>query len=149
MALKYCKHPGCSKLTRARYCAKHKHLEDKAMKETKARHDQTRPSASARGYDNQWGQYRKAFLRRNPLCVMCLKMGRTTPATVVDHVVPCGPGSSLFYEELNHQSLCASCHGAKTVSDDRKGFGKGVRGVKNIAANVAQDRSAPDLRDSE
>jgi hypothetical protein len=53
-------------------------------------------------------------LSRHPLCTMCIERGRTTPATVVDHVEPHHGDPDLLYDPANLQSLCAPCHdGAK------------------------------------
>jgi len=47
---------------------------------------------------------------------MCEAEGRTTPATVADHIVPINAGGSRFEAE-NGQGLCASCHGKKTLAE--------------------------------
>ena len=58
----------------------------------------------------------RRFLRRNPLCVECLKRGRIAPATVVDHIVPHRGDEKLFWDERNWQALCKACHDRKTGS---------------------------------
>jgi len=55
------------------------------------------------------------YLRRNPLCVKCLKEGKTTPVTVVDHIEPHRGDYDKFWNEDNFQSLCESCHNRKTA----------------------------------
>ena len=75
-----------------------------------------RGSADARGYNAQWRRARKAFLQRHPLCAECLKEGRTTPATVVDHIVPHRGDTKLFWDEGNWQPLCETHHNKKTGS---------------------------------
>lgn len=83
------------------------------------RYDATRPSSSARGYGKRWGRYRRAFIARHPLCVMCQRNGRLVSATQVDHIrAVTGPGDPLFWDESNHQALCRSCHSRKTVTVD-------------------------------
>ena len=57
------------------------------------------------------------FLNRNPLCVECLKEGRTEPATVVDHIIPHRGDRELFWQKSNWQSLCAYHHGVKTAKE--------------------------------
>ena len=61
-----------------------------------------------------WKRLRMAQLRRAPLCEACRAEGRTTIATVADHVVPRrlwkGPVSPDTLENL--RSLCAPHHGA-------------------------------------
>ena len=105
--LKPCSYPGCPKLSRTRYCEEH----------TGTRTSQPR-NARKMGYDSRWEKYRKDFLMRNPLCVECLKQGKHTPATVVDHIVPHKGSRSLFWNEKNHQSLCVPCHNKKTANED-------------------------------
>ena len=80
-----------------------------------------RLSAHAMGYDNRWRKIRKIFLESNPLCVVCKR-----PATVVDHRVPHRGDPGLFYNEHNFQSMCKSCHDAKTAREDG-GFGNEKR----------------------
>lgn len=70
-----------------------------------------RKSAYERGYDSKWQKARKAYLAKHPLCVMCLGQGRTTAATVVDHIVPHKGDNKLFWDFKNNvQSLCKPCH---------------------------------------
>ena len=55
------------------------------------------------------------FLIENPLCVECLNMGRTEPATVVDHIVPHRGDLALFWDRRgNWQALCVDHHNRKT-----------------------------------
>ena len=49
---------------------------------------------------------RQAQLKRQPLCENCLKHGRITAATVVDHKTPHKGDIRLFLDPNNHQSLC-------------------------------------------
>lgn len=67
-------------------------------------------SSAERGYGHRWRQARRAFLTANPLCVMCAKEGRTTPATVVDHIIPHRGDPVLFWDRDNWQALCARHH---------------------------------------
>jgi 5-methylcytosine-specific restriction enzyme A len=73
-----------------------------------------RGSAEERGYDARWRKARKAFLQEHPLCVECLKAGKLTPATVVDHIIPHRGNQELFWNADNWQPLCKECHGKKT-----------------------------------
>lgn len=61
----------------------------------------------------QWRAKRAGQLRNEPLCALCKQLGRTSIATVADHVVPHKGDVNLFWNgEL--QSLCKICHdGAK------------------------------------
>jgi len=88
--------------------------------------DDRRANSGARGYDRQWQIRRGLFLQRYPLCGMrpdgrapvmsaCAEHGRRTVATLVDHVDPHrGDRAKFWNERENWQSLCASCHAAKT-----------------------------------
>lgn len=58
---------------------------------------------------------RARWLRHHPLCVHCMKAGRVTEATEVDHIIALANGGKD--NESNLQSLCAECHKAKTADD--------------------------------
>lgn len=82
-------------------------------------------------YDSvRWRKRRAEQLSREPLCAICLKVGRRTPATVADHVEPHKGDLDLFWNgEL--QSLCASCHSKHKQAQEKGGLlpGCGVDGV--------------------
>lgn len=121
MALQYCKHAGCHKLTKNRYCSAHEHLGQRDVKQARAEYDATRPNSNERGYSFRWHKYAQHYLRSHPLCVMCDAMGRTQVSQCVDHRVPVsGPHDPLFWKRDNHQALCLSCHSAKTRTDGRR-----------------------------
>lgn len=61
-------------------------------------------------YGRKWDKARLRFLDKNPLCVRCLAKGLTVVATIVDHIVPHKGCLRLFWDRLNWQALCASCH---------------------------------------
>lgn len=110
---------GCPKRSIERgLCAAH-------LAESRARyaaaHPDTRDSAAARGYDAQWRQTRKAFLRKHPTCS---EPGCEQRATHVDHIKPKGQGGSD--EWTNLQGLCHSHHSQKTARYDGA-FGNPVR----------------------
>jgi 5-methylcytosine-specific restriction protein A len=88
----------------------HRSLHARSAAERNREHDRHRGSFRERGYDARWQKARVAFLRQHPLCVMCLDADRTTPATVVDHVVPHRSDQRLFWDESNWQSLCKRHH---------------------------------------
>jgi 5-methylcytosine-specific restriction protein A len=77
-------------------------------------YDRERGNSAERGYDARWRKYRLWFLQQHPLCVDCLKQGKTVAATVVDHIVPHRGDETLFWATDNHQSMCESHHAAKT-----------------------------------
>ena len=79
-----------------------------------------------RWYDTQrWRHLREICLDKNPLCAMCLKMGRETPASVVDHIEPHNGNYDLFWEVNNLQSLCASCHSGSKRHQENTGYSPG------------------------
>lgn len=98
-----CRHHGCPNLSDAPYCELHRISQPK------------RESAAVRGYNASWRIARLRFLRNNPLCAECLRQGRITPATVVDHIIPHRGDVNLFWNEQNWQSLCKCCHDQKTA----------------------------------
>lgn len=104
--IELCRHPRCRN---AKPCEVH----------GKRRDD--RPNSTSRGYDSRWRNYRKRFLREHPLCVMCQKEGKVTPATEVDHIKRVtGPDDPLFWEPSNHQALDGRCHRAKTATEQAR-----------------------------
>ena len=106
-----CSYPGCAALVdRPGKCEKH-------AKQTRKEADARRPNASKRGYNHRWRKVRIQVLKRDGgLCQSCLKDGRVTEASEVDHIVPTAAGGA-FYDDDNLQSICRPCHQAKTVSE--------------------------------
>jgi len=110
-----CNYPGCPNLTHERFCETHK-------KQEQRRQDRERGTAAQRGYDARWRKARKRFLAANPLCAECMKEGKVTAASVVDHIIPHKGDPVLFWDESNWQSLCKQCHDRKTTKEG--GFGR-------------------------
>ena len=81
--------------------------------------DAYRASAAARGYDGKHRKRRLLVLAHDPLCVQCLAEGRTTPATVYDHVQAMSAGGSRV-DMCNAQGLCEECHNRKTAKEMRR-----------------------------
>ncbi|KKN49387.1 hypothetical protein LCGC14_0643630 [marine sediment metagenome] len=100
-----CRRTGCRGLVQDGTCA---------VCGTSGKVKEYRPGSRQRGYTKKWERYRRGFLGRNPLCVVCLTAGRTEPATVVDHIVPHRGDMVLFWKLSNHQALCTAHHNAKT-----------------------------------
>lgn len=65
----------------------------------------------------RWQRLRRHKLREHPLCQACLQVGRTTPATVVDHRTPINKGGDPFPSLDDLASLCESCHNGKTRAE--------------------------------
>ena len=104
-----CRHPGCAALVPygQKYCDKHKGL-----------HPEEQRSAASRGYGRAWQRASKRYLEAHPLCVACLKEGKYTRATVVDHIKPHRGDKTLFWDECNWQALCKRHHDVKTGRED-------------------------------
>jgi len=96
-----CKYPLCPNRADkgSSYCKIHKSKEE-----------DIRLTSTERGYNYRWQKVRRMYLRKNPLCVECLKEGRVEPATVVDHIEPHRGDHEKFWNEDNFQSLCKRCH---------------------------------------
>lgn len=75
-----------------------------------------RGTACQRGYDRRWRIAAAVHLSHEPLCRACLALGRTTAATIVDHIVPHRGDQQRFWAATNWQSLCVQCHGRKTAA---------------------------------
>ncbi len=105
-----CQHPGCPALVPAgqKYCPDHQ-----------SAHASDRESSFKRGYDARWRKASKAFLLTHPLCEECLRRGRYTKATVVDHIIPHRGDKMLFWDPGNWQALCKPCHDRKTRTEDQ------------------------------
>lgn len=86
----------------------------------------TRAGARKRGYDSRWEKARAGFLKRSPLCIMCEKGGRLTPATVVDHIVPHKGDQKLFWDRSNWQPLCVECHNRDKQREELRGYDASV-----------------------
>ena len=68
-----------------------------------------------------WYRLRAAQLRDEPLCRLCQQMGRVSPATVVDHIIPHKGDESLFFDPGNLQSLDKKCHDSVKQKQERSG----------------------------
>lgn len=76
-------------------------------------------TTNERGYTYRWQQARAAFLRSNPLCVMCQADGVIAAAEVVDHIEPHRGDMARFWDEANWQPLCKRHHDAKTQTEGK------------------------------
>ncbi|EGC00370.2 HNH endonuclease [Pseudomonas sp. TJI-51] len=80
-------------------------------------------TSSQRGYNYKWQKARERHLLDHPLCVYCARFGRTTAATVVDHVTPHRGDMTLFWDQSNWQSLCKPCHDSVKQAEEAAGLG--------------------------
>jgi 5-methylcytosine-specific restriction protein A len=62
---------------------------------------------------------RRELFAREPLCRLCTVSGRTTLATIRDHIVPLAEGGTD--DMSNIQPLCAACSDAKTQAEAQRG----------------------------
>ena len=108
-----CVQPGCpERAIRAGRCATHQ------QQTPQRQYDAQRGSPSADGYDRKWSAFSKAYLKRNPFCVVCGE-----PANDVDHIIPLRDGGQKYWEG-NLQSMCKSHHSVKTARENG-GWGRG------------------------
>jgi 5-methylcytosine-specific restriction protein A len=62
---------------------------------------------------------RRLLFSREPLCRLCAAAGRTTIATVRDHIVPLAEGGQD--SDDNIQPICDDCNKAKTHAESMRG----------------------------
>ena len=79
-----------------------------------------REASHKRGYDATWHKLSRMVRMEEPLCRHCLREGRVTAATLVDHIVPLSQRLDLRLDRTNLQSLCVRCHSLKTQADLKK-----------------------------
>lgn len=80
--------------------------------------DKVRGTRQERGYGREWERLREIILRRDDrLCQPCLKAGRVSPGTEVDHVQPKSQGGTDH--PFNLRAICAKCHREKTARESR------------------------------
>ncbi|WP_431471940.1 HNH endonuclease [Nonlabens sp. SCSIO 43208] len=87
-----------------------------------------------------WRKTRKLFLENNPLCIHCERLGVTTPANVVDHIIPISEGGDKLNTK-NLQPLCKKCHEKKSASESAKkrGMGKKLSVYKRCTSHDSQN----------
>jgi len=111
---KACRKPGCPGLAReGAYCPAHTaHNERQRDK----RHDESRPSASKRGYDRTHRKLRKLVMAEQPICAA---EGCDEPGWEMDHK----NGDARDRRRENLQMLCKTHHSQKTIRE-QGGFGR-------------------------
>lgn len=120
-----CAYPRCPQKVRGgggSFCPAHARQKDRA-----------RGSAKARGYDQAWTAFSRAWLARFPWCGQradgwlhaddsrCWQRGEMVRADVTDHVLALRDGGAHL-DPQNSQSLCASCNAAKAWAARREGL---------------------------
>lgn len=77
-------------------------------------------TSTERGYGAEWRKLREHVMRRDKrLCQVCMRSGKLTPATEVDHITPKAKGGED--DERNLQAICTHCHAAKTAREASPG----------------------------
>lgn len=109
-----CGKVGCLALTTASHgrCLDHPPVPFEAMRDRLAKrlYNARRPDSDRFYKTAAWQKVRASILSRNPLCVECERLGRVTPARVVDHIKPFRDRPDLGLELENLRPLCAACH---------------------------------------
>ncbi len=78
-------------------------------------YDKSRDVELVKFYNSaKWRKTSKAFLKNNPLCIVCSR-----PATITDHIKEIKDGGDRYSWE-NLQSMCNSCHNKKTAEERAK-----------------------------
>lgn len=83
------------------------------------RHKGTRQE---RGYGRDHELMRKRVLDEEPFCRLCTEAGRTSLATIADHIIPKAEGGTDNRE--NYQGLCKPCSDAKTAEEAARAQGR-------------------------
>ena len=106
-ALHLCCKPGCTTLTRERYCTKHKSETNRYNRE------RTDKEYVAFYKTKEWQLVRGLALARDGYqCVSCKKKGIRKQAEMVHHKIPVKKDWSKRLELTNLESLCEACHNA-------------------------------------
>jgi len=106
-----CSTPGCYAVVLGGKGKCHKHKKAVGWES-----DRNRGTRQQRGYGKEW--YRVRDLRMGMdkgLCQPCLRKGKFTAATEVDHRVPKSQGGTDDIDNL--ESICRACHKAKTQAE--------------------------------
>jgi len=124
-----CKEPGCVAYAAvgSAYCKAHG-----AVRSREYRSSEHKKEAARLYRTGQWQALRRQQLTLLPFCAECLKAGKYTLASEVDHVVPHRNDPQLFFDPSNLQSLCHSCHSIKTAREDG-GFGRARSAAEDYA----------------
>jgi 5-methylcytosine-specific restriction enzyme A len=109
-----CRHPGCPRLTRERFCDQHRGTYSHTS-------DTRRGTAPQRGYDRAWSAVADARRQLDyGLCQPCRQEDYVTPARIVDHILPLHVRPDWRLVLGNTQVICAACHQQKTTEDNQR-----------------------------
>ncbi|WP_150681124.1 HNH endonuclease [Pandoraea pneumonica] len=125
-----CREPNCRALVRdgSAYCDKHKRVARGSFA------DRERGTRQQRGYGAGWEAKRqRVFARDKWLCQECLRAGVIKPvgdtpySAWCDHIVAKAEGGTD--DDTNLQTLCRSCHAAKTDAEKQRGRSRAAQGL--------------------
>lgn len=85
-----------------------------------------RPTFRERGYNSAWSRLSREWRKANPLCVYCERMGKVTPAEVVDHIEPLNGDMTRLLDTTGIQSLCKRCHDSVKQTEEKSGYLRGA-----------------------
>lgn len=114
--LRPCRYPGCFRLTATGWCPEHQ----PKGKRQDCRSDQAKEWHKLYNTKLWTETLRPGQLLREPFCRECTKRGLRVRATDVDHIKPHRGDMTLFADPDNLESLCHSCHSAKTLAEIRE-----------------------------
>lgn len=100
-----CSHPSCPRITDGRFCEEHQRQENKRYE----KYD--RNPAMRRRYGRTWKRIRDRHIAAHPLCEMCKKQGRITPAEEAHHIKPLSQGGrsiSMRFSKRKEQAILCS-----------------------------------------
>lgn len=138
--LRPCAHPGCTALVRGGRCAKHQ----RQQSQQQSRYNRD-PRVQRMYNSKRWREIRQAQLDGEPFCRECRRQGRWVKASHADHIEPHnGDEEKFWHGEL--QSLCDSCHTAKTNRErsETPGGSKKFSNFGDKAGRNLPDEKIPD-----
>jgi 5-methylcytosine-specific restriction protein A len=121
-----CNYPGC----RLRAVAGRDRCERHGGLRVRQWSERSRERERIRGRPLQ--RKRADLFEREPLCRLCVAKGRTTEATIRDHITPLAEGGTE--DESNIQPICDDCNRTKTAAEAQRGRGRTAhpRGRPNL-----------------
>lgn len=98
-----------------------------SKQERERERDQRRGGSAQRGYGYDWQKLRRLKLLADPLCESCKERGRATLAEEVHHVIRIAKRPDLRLVWANLESLCGTCHAAKSAAERAADRGGGIQ----------------------
>ena len=128
MKLKLCLCSGCNAtaLNGKDFCNRHIAMQQQRDEQKKKIFTKRTKSNQWHGLYNsaRWRRESKEFLQGHPFCYICGK-----PSRITDHIQAHRGDLELFWNQLNWQPLCWSCHSRKTFKENNN-FHANRMGVK-------------------